>query len=369
MLIIEGVQGLMKRIKIDTTTIPILTFQKSIYGYAIAATVLLGVSTALFSGSLWVFMESLLLTLGFALAHTLAGKARDFKALAAGVITLLLDVFLGLLNFGLEYGIQYYLLTMCALLAASPKLNKSFLTGFSASIFALFVYALIAFRKIPPLYPLNGTVLYIYFNINMVSAFSVIIISLWMYTTEMINAQNRISDYHDEIYHIAHTDSLTGLANRKAIQEQLEYLYKKTRASDDHLVAGLLDVDNFKQVNDTYGHHCGDEALKIIARNLQNNLRQGDYVGRWGGEEFLIVIRTHDPEAAEKTFERIRQSIDKAPFLWEGKSIPLSITIGCTGISDKDTTDTAISRADRFLYEGKKTGKNKVVSDISHLTA
>ncbi len=344
--------------------IPILNYQKTIYLNIFFIKIILGLYLYAMTLSAAVLAEYFILMLGFLLVYRIARRGGTYPAFLIAVVFLIADVFVGIINFGLESGTQYYLLTMCTLLSASPRLNKGILTVLGVSTLGLFFFVLIYFDSYTPFFLLNPRGLNILFNFNLLVAFFIIIISLWRFTSDLLTKQKEISEYHDEIFHIAHTDTLTGLANRNAIQKLIPQSYEKARKTGQCLLLGLLDVDNFKSVNDTYGHNCGDEALKLIAGHLQKSLRQGDHVGRWGGEEFLIILMTNDPESAERTFERIRRSVQDTPFLWEGNQIHLSITVGYTDLKDSETTDAAISRADKNLYIGKNSGKNKVVSDL-----
>ena len=350
--------------KVDPTIIPVLNYQKTIYLNIFFIKMILGIYLFIVTTAPAILIEYVSLMTGFFLVYRIAVRGRTYLAFFIALILLIADVFVGIINFGLESGTQYYLLTMCTLLSASPRLNKGILTALGISTLGLFFIITLYFNSYTPFFPLEPGIMKILFNFNLLVAFFIIIISLWRFTSDLLTKQKEISEYHDEIFHIAHTDALTGLANRNAIQNLIPQSFEKAQKSGQNLLLGLMDVDNFKNVNDTFGHNCGDEALKLISSHLQKSLRQGDHVGRWGGEEFLIIMMTNDPNSAENTFQRIRRSIQETPIQWEGKQIFLSITLGYTEYQKSDTSDSAISRADKFLYIGKNTGKNKIVSDL-----
>src|SRR5690606_12167384 len=123
------------------------------------------------------------------------------------------------------------------------------------------------------------------------------------------------------------------------------------------------DVDFFKRVNDTYGHAAGDTVLKHVATILQSTVRQTDFVGRTGGEEFLAILPLTDVSAAMQVAEKIRNTIASTPIAPVGN---VTISIGVQEVQADDTdADTAVTRADEWLYQAKAAGRNKVMSEIS----
>ena len=353
----------MKYLISEATRVPVIFFQNSVYSYAAAAALLIGIPIGISVGSPLVVLEFILISCGFLLSYGISRLGYSYAALIIGILTITTDVVLAVWNFRLDSGIQFYLLTMCTILSASPRLNRKVILIIDIIVLSLFFSLPFIFKT--PAHPLGPTAGLLFSSINSISAFAVILISFHRFSNALQKAELEISDYHDVIHLAAHTDNLTGLANRNALQEHLRQCSESIRENGSPFMIGILDVDNFKNVNDTYGHNSGDEALKIIAGSLQVCLREEDVIGRWGGEEFLIILKTGNEEAALKTFERVRQSVEDASFFHEEKRVPLSITIGVTKYTQHDNIDSAVSRADKFLYEGKRSGKNRVVSDIT----
>jgi len=162
---------------------------------------------------------------------------------------------------------------------------------------------------------------------------------------------------------LARTDALTNLPNRMRTNERLSEEFALFKRSHLPYSILMLDVDFFKRVNDTYGHAAGDTVLKHVAIILQSTVRQTDFVGRTGGEEFLAILPLTDVSAAMQVAEKIRNTIASTPIAPVGN---VTISIGVQEVQADDTdADTAVTRADEWLYQAKAAGRNKVMSEIS----
>lgn len=162
---------------------------------------------------------------------------------------------------------------------------------------------------------------------------------------------------------LAFTDDLTGLHNRRYIQLALETQLVHARRMQQPLSLLIIDVDFFKRINDTYGHLCGDQVLRDLAACLRTNLRAGDITGRWGGEEFVLILPHTDAVVAGYLAERLRASVEKTRFVMNDKTIfPVTVSIGVhalnrvTSVNFKDILTTA----DKALYIAKNSGRNRV---------
>jgi len=158
------------------------------------------------------------------------------------------------------------------------------------------------------------------------------------------------------------TDELTGAYNRRYVSKLLEDKYKRSKTDPRTCFSvAMLDIDNFKTVNDTYGHQAGDLVLKNVVAALNRTLREVDIIGRFGGEEFLIIISA-EKEIVSKVCERIRVAVEKLMTSWEGHEIWITVSVGCVSSIEKTKSpDELVALSDVCLYEAKKTGKNKVV--------
>ncbi|OFZ98872.1 MAG: hypothetical protein A3H35_08265 [Betaproteobacteria bacterium RIFCSPLOWO2_02_FULL_62_17] len=165
-----------------------------------------------------------------------------------------------------------------------------------------------------------------------------------------------------DLREMAATDILTGLPNRRHFLAQLEQELARVRRVKAHCASILmLDADNFKLVNDTFGHATGDNVLRHLAALMQNELRKIDTVGRIGGEEFAVILPGAALPAAEVFAERLRKKVAETPTAHENGLIPLTVSIGVTELKASDASGgDALVRADRALYHAKECGRNKV---------
>lgn len=153
----------------------------------------------------------------------------------------------------------------------------------------------------------------------------------------------------------ASTDSLTGLANHETIIEEL-----KSALTQTSVVAVMADIDFFKNVNDTYGHLVGDKVLVEVSRRMRAALRDVDSIGRYGGEEFLLVLAGTSLDVAQRVAERIRQHVAGQPINLQGLEVAVTLSLGMSEAGLNDSAETLIERADQALYAAKLAGRNRV---------
>lgn len=158
-------------------------------------------------------------------------------------------------------------------------------------------------------------------------------------------------------YRLAHTDALTGVPNRRYLLSEIGRELERGQRYKRSLALILLDLDRFKHVNDRYGHETGDRVLQQVAQRIQRSIRQSDRMGRWGGEEFLVLLPELGLEEATQLAERLREEL-KQPLL-EGLE-PLSASLGVVVARPGDTPDYLVNRADQAMYAAKRAGGNLV---------
>lgn len=176
-----------------------------------------------------------------------------------------------------------------------------------------------------------------------------------------------ISTAQKTLHYYATRDGLTGLLNHRVLMEVLQRQSEALRESSTSLALIMIDVDYFKSVNDRYGHVVGDQALQETARRITACLRPDDYVGRFGGEEFLCILPNCPLSTARHLAELTRQAVAGRDFVLGERSIPVSVSVGvavCAGDDDPDGSD-ALRRADRALYTAKRCGRNRTCVDAS----
>jgi diguanylate cyclase len=188
--------------------------------------------------------------------------------------------------------------------------------------------------------------------------------------------QGRLRDEHDRASQLAErvealeselrrlsnevqTDQLTQVANRRGLIAAFDTERAKLEREARPLSLALLDIDNFKKLNDSLGHAAGDEALKSLAARVSGLLRPGDTVGRWGGEEFVLILPEAPLEEAQAVLLRLQRSLSASLFMHEGRDVFVTFSAGVTLYRQGETMEHALDRADEALYEAKRTGKNR----------
>jgi diguanylate cyclase len=166
-----------------------------------------------------------------------------------------------------------------------------------------------------------------------------------------------------ELAHIARYDALTGLHNRRAFNDYLEYLFTQMSRTEQTYAVLLIDIDFFKKVNDTFGHEMGDQVLQRVAEILPSTLRITDFVARLGGEEFIALLPATTLDGAAHLAEKIRMTIEQEQMI-ENHPISLSIGVSLVQLDDRDMND-AIRRADKNLYMAKQQGRNRVIASLT----
>ncbi|KKB76995.1 hypothetical protein VW35_16045 [Devosia soli] len=185
-------------------------------------------------------------------------------------------------------------------------------------------------------------------------------------TSRMEEKTRRMGEDINTLRQMADTDPLTGLLNRRAFNTFAEDSLNHFRRYKRPIAFFVIDIDFFKRVNDDFGHAAGDEVIRAVGSLVSDAIRTTDKVARFGGEEFVVILREMDPAHATGLAERIRASISDAPIEHNGSPISVTVSIGVALVAqnDRDVNDT-IERADRALYRAKTSGRNRVVADWS----
>ena len=243
--------------------------------------------------------------------------------------------------------------------------NKKEMVSFFLSLLAMLEYALLyVFDLIHPaaFIQTKGYMRIVFTGYNYLVAFLVIIGFLMLLHWDMSQKATSLSHKNLALDMQANRDALTGLFNRRYMNIQLEE--KLNQLHEDGRIFGIIicDIDNFKKVNDTFGHESGDDVLVNAARVLMSSLRENDVVCRWGGEEFLIAI-DGNRKVTTDVAERIRGMIEDMVVVSHGYTIKITMTFGVCESIPGLSIDKLVEIADERLYNGKQNGKNQVVSE------
>jgi diguanylate cyclase (GGDEF)-like protein len=173
---------------------------------------------------------------------------------------------------------------------------------------------------------------------------------------------NKLKLMQAEFHRQANADPLTGIYNRRMLYTLGEPAFELARRHKQELSVAMIDVDNFKRVNDEFGHAAGDDVLSALSRVISSQIRMGDIFGRFGGEEFLVILPETPGEGAALFVERVRKSIEEHAFGNGKEEINLTISIGLATLAHQQdlTIDALIAKADKALYQAKSAGKNRV---------
>lgn len=156
-------------------------------------------------------------------------------------------------------------------------------------------------------------------------------------------------------------DTLTGIHNRMAYNDQIKKLMARWQRYGELFSYAIIDIDHFKNVNDTYGHNTGDKVLKLVATIMKKNIRESDALFRIGGEEFVLILPNTDLDNAAPTIEKIRQAVSSSGFRFKEEKVIIHLSAGLTQVNESDTEESLYERADKGLYQAKETGRNKVI--------
>lgn len=179
----------------------------------------------------------------------------------------------------------------------------------------------------------------------------------------MLDLQQELNSAKEEMAFQASHDALTGLMNRRAVMACMEQEMARSMRNLQPLYIGICDIDHFKNINDSCGHLGGDAILQEVARRFNATVRSYDHIGRYGGEEFLILIQSNESQV-EELFERILKAIGDEPFVYEQENLQVTISCGVMPFLPKrgEMTATALlAAADAAMYEAKNSGRNRIV--------
>ena len=257
---------------------------------------------------------------------------------------------------GLSLGFQHYLWGGLTFIMLNNRLGRRSIVAITTGLMITFLLLSLLADSVEYTYGYPGTVPYVH-SINVVIAFVATALTAYHFRTSSFDAER-------ELEQLASTDVLTGLHNRRRLSEEIAARVALAEREELELSLVLVDVDSFKVVNDTLGHDVGDAVLAEVARRLAQRVRRSDVVGRWGGEEFLVLL--HGPHANATTMAgELHDAIAEAPVSVAGHDLAVTVTIGGAHFGPNESIDSCVKRADLALYRGKDAGRNRVVFDTT----
>ena len=269
---------------------------------------------------------------------------------------------------GWDWGFMLYTITLIPvafyLTYTLPQFNRKVSVPAVVSIIVSVTFVLIraVCAKIEPMY--TGTVpenAHTSFYIaNSIIALDMQIIFSILFALEIRYMQYQLEKENRMLGKIANYDPLTHLLNRRSMSGHMKDAYALAETEEQPFCLVLADIDNFKRFNDTYGHDCGDEVLIMVADTISGNVREDDYVCRWGGEEILALLRA-DLDTAGRIAGRICGDIASKVLQYKDADVNVTVTMGVSEYREGKTIRSMIEEADENLYKGKRNGKNQVV--------
>ncbi len=239
-----------------------------------------------------------------------------------------------------------YAVTMLMVLLVGPKIGLVYMTLY------LVINSIALYSTLPLVYAYSD-----------ISISRIIATSITLYTLILASEWIRVASYSaisttsESHREQANTDPLTHILNRLGVQTRL-----KSRPLDPASALVIIDIDNFKEINDKQGHDFGDRVLVKLASLLKQHTKGGDIVGRWGGEEFLVILNDTSTTSAAELISKIKEHFQQEALFHEGKHIPITFSAGIAALDHAEAFETATKQADLRLYKAKEQGRNRVIA-------
>ena len=267
----------------------------------------------------------------------------------------IVHAWLAVTTLGWDGGFQYYIFALVLLAFFHPHWPVIGKISFLAVTYLAYLALDLRMAGHGATTVVSSETIFLARNFNIVSTCGCIAFLAYTYTRVARQAQSKLE-------HLAATDMLTGLYNRRRLLEIAKQELTRLQRTGGSLAIIMADIDDFKAINDGFGHECGDLALKAIAACLKETVRAQDHVARWGGEEFLLLLPDTRLPGAHVLADKVREAVSSTPIHYENTSFNITLTAGVIEFSPKDDFNRSLSRVDNALLEGKRTGKNRVVA-------
>ena len=290
-------------------------------------------------------------------------KGLHAAAFSLAYVDINLHAFIATHYLGWEAGFYHYILLLAPLTFFNPIWSLPVKLLSSAIITASFTILFHSYHEL-----VYGQLL-VDTNIGHILFYTNILIMVilysaigYYYSQAANDSEDKLRTAQQEAEWIANTNPLTHIGNRRAMSREILREVNRSHRTQHPFIIALCDIDNFKALNDTYGHDYGDYVLVSTAKLLSNSIRQNDHVARWGGEEFMILLSNTMPDEGMKIIDRLRQSIASSTHHYKGREFPgITMTFGLCLYDHRFDINDCINGADQALYEGKHQGKNRTM--------
>lgn len=284
-------------------------------------------------------------------AYQLVTMRRNTAAVTLIWLEVMLHAALGSLLIGWDSGFHYYLLLFIPTIVVAN--TRGYAVPLVLTLLAYYLGLRAVCDWLGPLTPLSPISLKWVNALHVALVFGMLSALAAFYRRTVLTAEDRLRKQ-------ATLDPLTGLNNRRHFETLATHVLARSQRDGTPVTLLLCDVDHFKRVNDERGHAVGDEVLMAIARMLGQNLRDGDVVARWGGEEFVALMPASPLDKACATAERIRAAVQATPLEVDATPLALTLSFGVAQVHGVQDLHAAIARADKALYDAKNAGRNRV---------
>jgi len=299
----------------------------------------------------------------YAVAFLINRRGFHDEALAMGAAEAIAHSYLATLYLSWHSAFHLYMLLIIPLMFLSPKRYPVPKPLIALAVWGVYSGLQAHFGQTAPLIVLNVNTVQMMSYANTGLLMTALAFIGYYYSKAASKAESELRAANERLEWLAKTDPLTKLSNRRNIMEILQGQLALFEGTGTRFSVAICDIDGFKGLNDTFGHECGDQVLASLALKMSDALRKRDYLARWGGEEFLLVLPDTDVEEAYVVAERVREHIDNTVFHYGEHEMSLTLTIGVSMFAKGMDIAQCVNRADKALYEGKRLGKNCVCAD------
>ncbi len=303
----------------------------------------------LWAGVMGLALANVASVLSYVLMFQLAHRGQLRWALITAGVEVVAHAVAAVWVIGWGSGFHYYLLLPLPVVIVATVISKVDKMVTLPLLVAVAIGVDVVFRQRVPEVVLDPHMLDFLYYFNLVSCMAILVFLATFYYLQIQKAEQLL-------HSMATTDPLTHLSNRRALMEVIRLEEQRLLRGRQALSFVMADIDHFKHINDSLGHEAGDEVLRQVSQVLAAGVREIDHLARWGGEEFLVVLPGTDEAEAAVVAERLRTAISARAV----RSQTVTVTFGVSEVRDGETAEQAISRADNALYQGKRSGRNRV---------